>query len=347
MNKLNNIPCILCGKTSELKHDTFPGYQEPQKFEIFHCSSCNTAFSMPRTNDTREIYNVIYHNGANIPGYDRYWKYANEIIKKENPLDYLTNAEDTYWGVKQALTKIVRDKKFTKILEVGSGIGYLTYALNKDGYNVSGIDISDTAVQQAKKNFGDFYISGDVFKFAEGRNNFYDVVILTEVIEHVNEPVAFTETLFKLLKPGGRIVMTTPNKSFYPSDILWDTDNPPIHCWWFGEESIKVIAKKINATVNFIDFSNYYKNLLSKCNIKVLRNNCLRMPVLDKDGLIIRHDVQKKSKKIISVIRKIISFIPFIKRIYKYFFRKFNPDIIFYDQKGYVICAIFEKSESR
>lgn len=343
MNNKNEIHCFLCGGSSELKHKAYPGYQEPMMFEIYHCKSCNTAFSMARVNDTKIIYDNIYNNGAKVPGYDRYWKYSKTITNQENPLDYLAKVEDTYWGVSKALGQIIKNKKSAKILEVGSGLGYLTYALNKAGYDASGLDISETAVQQAKINFGNYYICGDLFEFAGGKANSFDVVILTEVIEHVNDPIGFIAALLKLLKPDGRLVLTTPNKSFYPSDIIWNTESPPIHCWWFSEMSISYMAKKLNAKVKFIDFSSFYKERYAMCDLKILRNHPVRMPILDKHGQVIRPNKQKQLTLLLA-LRRLISQIPFVKRIYKNFIEFSNSNIVLCRQRGYVMCAILEKN---
>ena len=65
------------------------------KFQIYLCDNCLTSFSLPRLN-ANKIYDIIYDNGENVPGYSRYWKYFKEIKKQENPLTYLANSEEAY-----------------------------------------------------------------------------------------------------------------------------------------------------------------------------------------------------------------------------------------------------------
>ena len=146
----NETECPLCGCSSELRHGKYTGYQEPDTFRIYHCPKCNTAFSLPKV-DTSAIYENIYKNGNKVPGYNRYWRYAKFIKKFTNPFEYLAETEETYWGVKKALSITAKDKKSTKILEIGSGLGYFTYSLIKANYDAVGLDISQTAVNQAKK----------------------------------------------------------------------------------------------------------------------------------------------------------------------------------------------------
>lgn len=117
----------------------------------------------------------------------------------------------------------------------------------------------DTAVQQAKKIFGDYNLCADLFEFAKIHAESFDVVILTEVIEHVDRPLDFIESIKQLLIPGGHTIITTPNKSFFPSDVVWATELPPVHCRWFSEESMKFAAKEKNLEIDFINFRRFYQ----------------------------------------------------------------------------------------
>jgi 2-polyprenyl-3-methyl-5-hydroxy-6-metoxy-1,4-benzoquinol methylase len=341
--KLNDKrKCLLCGATAVLRHDRYPGYQEPSTFGIFHCGECNTAFSFPRVEDNQSIYNVIYNNTGSVPGYSRYRNYFLNIKKIKSPLIYLAEAENTYWGILEALNKIIVNKKATKILEVGSGLGYLTYALNKDGFNTFGIDISETAVNRAVKEFGEFYSCGDLFEYANQRQNCYDVVIFTEVIEHINEPITFLRSVMKILKSDGYAILTTPNKSIYSTNAIWATDNPPVHCWWFSEESISYMGEKLNSVITFIDFSKFYKK-----HFTYLSNNPLpNTNTLDKDGaIIIKGFSSSKTSKYSNIKKWIIKIFPFIINIYSRLIYFNNREMILLKNRGPVLCAILQKSK--
>ncbi|MEI6576786.1 MAG: class I SAM-dependent methyltransferase [Bacteroidota bacterium] len=342
MENEQNIDCFLCGQSAVLKHKKFPGYQEPNAFEIYHCQYCNTAFSLPR-NDSTKIYDRIYENNSKVPGYDRYWDYANNVSKCSNPLQYLADKEDTYWAVKEALSITVEDKKLAKILEIGSGLGYLTYSLIRAKYNVIGLDISHTAVMNAINRFGDYFICEDLFNYAKLHSESFDIVILTEVIEHIDNPIDFLESINMLLKPNGRIIITTPNKSLYPKDIIWDTELPPVHCWWFSEDSIKYLSERINASISLINFSKFYKYKYIAIDRKRLYNGHLPKPFFSRNGtLIISSNMDNNSLK--SYLRKLIAKIPFAKVIYVRIKKSLNTDKIICDEKGVVLCAILQKS---
>ena len=248
----STVPCHLCSKEAALKFQGHMGYQNTQKYDIYHCENCYTAFALPLTID-ENIYNHIYSQIEKVPGYERYYRYANEVLLQKDPLEYLSQSEDVYWSIQDYFNK--RKDKRIKVLEVGCGFGYLTYALQKSGYDVLGLDISHVAVSQSKERYGDFYLCADIKEYADQVGPVYDVIIFTEVIEHIPDVKGFLEAANKLLLPQGDLIMTTPNRSFFPSDVLWESDLPPVHFCWFSEKSLTVLSTQLNHNVRFIDFT--------------------------------------------------------------------------------------------
>jgi SAM-dependent methyltransferase len=335
MTMNTNIECELCHSITEEKAIGVPGYQKGMSFNIHCCPSCDTSFSMPRV-DAADIYEAIYQNGDRVPGYARYWSYSKNIKEVNDPLGFLAKQEEAYWGIKTSLNKLLDDEKNAKILEIGSGLGYLTYALYKSGYDITGIDISSKAVEQAKRNFGDFYIACDLFDYANKKPGSYDVIILTEVIEHITNPMEFIETALKLLKSKGAIVITTPNKSIYPDDIVWETESPPIHQWWFSENSFEYMRNQFGLKMSLINFREFYSR-----NPKVLRLNKIRAtkfsaPILEESGAL----VQEYSLSAKSGLQKTLNRIKVRFRIFLSYFRN---DLIVCREKGVAMCAILEK----
>lgn len=250
------INCLLCGKDANIIENKIPGYKEPETFTIYECPHCNTQFSYPRV-ETAPIYELIYKNAEKVSGYDRYYNYKNAVKTQEKPLQYLAGKEEAYWVVNNVLEQDFDKKETLKILEVGCGMGYLTYALIKEGFRITGLDISQEAINEAISCFGQYYVCADVFEFAKNHNEEFDLIIFTQVFEHIEDPIKWMVTLLMMLKIDGKIILTTENKSIYPPKTVWQSDLPPIHLWWFSEQSMSYIADKINAELIFTDFSNY------------------------------------------------------------------------------------------
>jgi len=253
-----SFKCPICnGNKIKKLYDRFPGYVDKTYFDIYKCDECKNQFIIaPDTPE--EVYNAIYSLDC-IPGYDRYKRYAVEIVKQTKPLNYLSNQESAYRFVSDYLNDLGR--KNIRILEVGSGIGYLTYALNRAGYPTVGLDLSKSSVEQAKKKFGNFFINFDLKSFAqktESANSKYDLIIATELIEHVTDPVGFIMDCKSLLSNQGSILLTTPNYHF--ENRIWDTESPPVHRFWFSKKTFEVIASILDLSVSFL--SDNYSNII-------------------------------------------------------------------------------------
>lgn len=130
------------------------------------------------------------------------------------------------------------------LLDVGCGDGsFLELALNC-GWNATGIDFDPEAVANASKRGLEVYQGG--VEIYEGKCELYDVITLNHVIEHVHEPSNVLKTCYRLLKPGGRLWLETPNieslghKRFQDK---WRGLEPPRHLVVFNRESLRQIIQ--------------------------------------------------------------------------------------------------------
>ena len=107
-------------------------------------------------------------------------------------------------------------------LDVGCGGGILSEPLTRLGAKVTGIDASEMAIKSAqfhsKKSRLDIDFkcmsTSDLMESKKSLiNNQFDIIIASEVIEHVNNRKMFLSDISKLCKPGGLIVFTTINQS--------------------------------------------------------------------------------------------------------------------------------------
>jgi len=339
---LEKTPCIICKKDAEIKLENFNGYREGENFDIYYCSSCNTSFVWPQKVDT-QIYDSIYSQADFVPGYNRYALYANEIKYVKNALKYLAGKEAMYFAVKKILMQNIG--KSENILEVGSGLGYLTYAIRQEGYSATGLDISTDAVNKARASFGNNYICEDVYQYALKNIGKFDVVLLTEIIEHVPDPSAFLDALMSLLKPGGKLIISTPNKSAYPSNEYWNTELPPVHLTWLSEDSFIAISLQKNFSVSFFDFSDFNKKHFDFTKYKYYESynkRHERLPTLNLKGEVLNpknlvknnslpQPVLKFKKYFKSIIERIVMLSPLTNK--KHF------------ERNLILCAILKKGQ--
>ena len=280
--------CGICGAAAELKAGYHHGYVEGSTFAVYHCSSCAAAFARPEV-ATDSIYERIYEQADRVPGYSRYSGYAREILRQADPLAFLAAQEEAYWAVARVLTSGQAGRgRPLQVLDAGCGMGYLTHALARAGYAATGCDASARAIAHARQSFTGRFEVEDVSSLARLRPASFDVVLLVEVIEHAFDPATLAHNALAMVRPGGRLVITTPNRSLYPARTLWETELPPVHYWWLTEDAVGVLAKAAGCRMEILDFADYYRAHPCAVSIRRRRGSPFGQPVLAADGRV-RH----------------------------------------------------------
>ncbi|HAN04202.1 MAG TPA: hypothetical protein DCW72_02835 [Elusimicrobia bacterium] len=275
--------CPLCGSDAVLVHAGLAGYQAPARFDVYDCGLCGAEFSWPMSGG-EAIYERIYRSIKSIPGYSRYLSYAENVAKQASPLDYLANKEESYWATAVTLRALrERSGRQLKVLDVGSGMGYLTYALHRDGFDVKGVDVSRKAVETAESRFGRLFVCSSLEDLLHEGPGF-DVVILNQLVEHVVDVRSLLENAVKVASPSGRILVTTPNRSFSRNGAVWETDLPPVHYWWFSERSLEYISGHLGCDLELFDFSGFYSAHYVRENRAIFPSANARRHFLDSNG---------------------------------------------------------------
>ena len=102
--------------------------------------------------------------------------------------------------------------KSARILEVACGSGKLLYFLRSLGYtNAVGVDVSPEQISIARQIAN--VVEGDATEFLERNAEQFDVVIGLDIVEHFrkDEALRFLDACYSSLKPGGRVILQTPN----------------------------------------------------------------------------------------------------------------------------------------
>ena len=134
-------------------------------------------------------------------------KYAEKFVGI-TPRDY-EELEDRHKKVLDIFSRY----KFERILDVGCGDGNFSVLLKEacKAKEVYGIEISEKGVEMARKNGVKCYqldVDEEDFPFED---NYFDAVTAFELIEHLFDPDHFLDEVYRVLKPNGIFVLTTPN----------------------------------------------------------------------------------------------------------------------------------------
>lgn len=137
--------------------------------------------------------------------------------------------------------------KHAKILDVGCAFGDLLSLLDENKYTTFGIDISQYAINRAKKITKAQLMLGDLNKKLSYKDNFFDAVFALDVIEHLDSPYKFLLEMHRVLKKGGVLFIQTPNiNSIFEvfAKDKWFAYTDETHLYLFNRKSLRFILQK-------------------------------------------------------------------------------------------------------
>lgn len=134
-----------------------------------------------------------------------------------------------------------------RLLEVGCGNGETLAELRRLGWEVEGVDLDAQAVEVARRDYGLNVWSCNLQEQAYPPELF-DAVIMKHVIEHVHRPVSLFEECSRILKPGGVLVIVTPNINALIHRLFkssWFDLDPPRHLVMFSRNTMVRLANRV------------------------------------------------------------------------------------------------------
>jgi len=120
-------------------------------------------------------------------------------------------------GVHSVVLNLLKNEERGRVLDAAAGEGHMTYNLLKMGFIVTPCDINP-------ENFKVEGIKCDKVNLNEKLpypTNSFDYVVSIETIEHIENPWQLVREFSRVLKPGGKLILTTPNVSNIPSRALY------------------------------------------------------------------------------------------------------------------------------
>jgi 2-polyprenyl-3-methyl-5-hydroxy-6-metoxy-1,4-benzoquinol methylase len=200
----------------------------------------------------------------------------------QNDGGYGKYTEQSSWRLDKAERQLNEIMEITKlqsgtVLDVGSSYGYFRKALDKKGFAHDGIEISEYACKITKMIYGYETYQGTLTKHAPNLISKYDLITLWDVIEHVANPKALLNEVYQCLKPGGVLVIKTPNLDALEVQILgeYNYSFKREHLVYFTAEYLNKIAlssgfKNIHMTSN----SHFLKGFIGEKDTKKLADEC-------------------------------------------------------------------------
>jgi 2-polyprenyl-3-methyl-5-hydroxy-6-metoxy-1,4-benzoquinol methylase len=133
-----------------------------------------------------------------------------------------------------------------RLLEVGCGNATALQALADRGWCVTGIDNDPAAVAAAHAN-GVKEVSASSLLECRYPGGSFDAVVMCHVFEHLFHPLETLTECFRILKPGGKLVLITPNSESLGHKIFkrhWIHLHPPDHLYLYRPRLLQLLARR-------------------------------------------------------------------------------------------------------
>jgi SAM-dependent methyltransferase len=228
--------CLLC----ETGNSRVVWQQDGSR--IARCAECGVLFVVnpPSQADLNALYNKGVLTGAPI----------EDIGRKEGP--------PPEWKQLEQMSILEQLKKLCGsdggLLDVGAFSGMFMQNAKRVGFDVVGVEPIREAFLHISETLGLAAVHGDLFSAAFPPESFVAVSLL-DVIEHTHNPIVELREVLRLLKPGGVLVMTTPNAAGLMQRIVgakrkmfgqpWcPIDDIPWHLWGFTPQNFRLCMVK-------------------------------------------------------------------------------------------------------
>lgn len=205
-----------------------------EEYRVVKCNNCGLIYLNPRpaTESISKLYEKEY-----TP--DNEFKIRPELETKK----WRIILKKFWHKINGQYIDEIISKAQGRILDVGCGNGHFLLPLKDKGFEVYGIEINPESVEICKE-LGLKAICGTLEE-AKFPNEFFETIIMSQVLEHLPSPKASLKEIFRILKPGGKVFIYCPNAQSYLARLFskyWHGWHLPFHFFAFTPETIKKLV---------------------------------------------------------------------------------------------------------
>ena len=229
-NNLNiDSICLVCGQSNWKNlyavKDTNQGV--PGTWSIIQCVECDLAMlhPMPENHEIEAFYNENFYTSESS-------RFNATVEKIRELIAYVRT---------KRIHKLAPEGK--TLLDFGAGAGHFGKIMEKAGWRVVNVDISNTASGGTKKSSLIMDADRPILDFSD---NSFDVVTLWYVIEHMRNPRKVLEEMKRVLRPKGILLLAQQNFDSYQARYFgtrWLILDPPRHLYQFSPKNLRCLAE--------------------------------------------------------------------------------------------------------
>ena len=209
--------------------------------------------------------------------------------QNEDKLYYGRVSEKKYWRNLEEYLLFLRHKKtyfFVSqycndkvVMDFGCGLGYGSFLLSGVSKKVIGVDIEQAIISQCIKKYKSKNLIFQLIKSNKKTpyiDSFFDIVVSSQVIEHIKDVTSYLIELKRILKANGKLFIITPNRNYrlLPFQKPWNPDH-------MREYSLEELHKELNIIFDNVDiFGIRGTEEINKIEIKRVRQTPFKAYVL-------------------------------------------------------------------
>lgn len=224
----SNHRCYLCHSQTEF-------FLKKQGYKLYKCPSCGlitTEFHRNYLSFVQKFYSKGYFTGD--PKYSAFSGYEKDKVCITRNLNKVLQKVRPYVPAQ------------AKLLDAGCAMGYMVELAQSYGYKGYGFDPSTYALSRASASVSK-YLKQATIDSASYPKHYFDVVTMTDIIEHVSDPIKNLKKIRNFLKPKGIVVIATGDTESLAAKILrkrWTFFIPPQHLIFMSKKNLKEILNK-------------------------------------------------------------------------------------------------------
>ena len=235
------VPCDACG------HESFQPLFHKQSsreelFRVVRCEHCGLVQVNPQPDAAAvaPYYGDSYFERRTDRGYDNY--YSEELKAQINRV-YAMNLRDLGFE-KFESEALFRGLETATALDVGCAAGYFVEFMADRAWDSRGIELAEGPALYAREHMGLNVTTGDFLTHASLEPGSFDLVTLWASIEHMHSPRRVLERTHELLRPGGRMLLSTCRYGVLAKarGAAWRYMNVPEHLYFFSLPGLKALA---------------------------------------------------------------------------------------------------------
>jgi 2-polyprenyl-3-methyl-5-hydroxy-6-metoxy-1,4-benzoquinol methylase len=214
---LEQVACNLCGGTA-----TAP-FTRKDGLDVVRCTACGLVYVNPRARvaELTEQYNT------------------GESSRIEYYRDAAVADRRTFAEILAIAARLAPGRG--SLLDVGPCTGTLLVQAREAGFAVQGIEINAGAARMCREELG-LDVRAGILQPDSYPPDTFDVVSMGDVIEHVPDPLATLRTVARILKPGGHVLISTPNVESAAARML--QVKPEEHIYYYSGETLRASLAK-------------------------------------------------------------------------------------------------------